>query len=88
MHHHIFRPVTSATVSFRTKRYQLLPSTSLLCRLGVLPHAKNNNIEIQTDDLRIFDTLDKDVKKVEAAMKLFMKQGKWRAAQEISEDDG
>jgi len=40
------------------------------------------------DDLRIFDTLDKDVEKVEAAMKLFMKRGKQRAAQEISEDDG
>jgi hypothetical protein len=73
---------------FRTKHYQLLPSTSLLCRLGVLPHTKNNNIEIQTDDLHIFDTLDKCVKKVEAAMKLFMKWGKQRAAQEILEDDG
>jgi len=65
-----------------------LPSTSLLCWLGAPPHTKNNNIEIQTDDLRIFDTLDKDVKKVEAAMKLFMKRGKQKAAQEISEDDG
>jgi hypothetical protein len=54
----------------------------------VLPHTKNNNIEIQTDDLHIFDTLDKCVKKVEAAMKLFMKWGKQRAAQEILEDDG
>ena len=88
MHHHIFHLVTSATVSFRTKHYQLLPSTSLLCRLGAPPHAKNNNIKIQMDDLHIFDTLDKDVKKVEAAMKLFMKWGKQRAAQEISEDDG
>jgi len=63
--------VTSATVltvSFGTKHYQLLPSTSLLCRLGAPPHTKNNNIEIQTDDLRIFNTLDKDVKKVEAAI--------------------
>jgi len=63
--------VTSATVltvSFGTKHYQLLLSTSLLCRLGAPPHTKNNNIEIQTDDLRIFNTLDKDVKKVEAAI--------------------
>src|SRR5882762_11475690 len=68
MHRHIFRPVTSATVLFGTNHYQLLPSTSLLCRLSAPPHAKNNNIEIQTDDLHIFNTLDKDVKKVEAAI--------------------
>jgi hypothetical protein len=51
---------------------------------------KNNNVEIQTDDLRTFDVLERDVKKVEAAMKLFSKRGKAKAAQELatlSEDD-
>jgi len=45
MHRHIFRPVTSATVSFGTKHYRFCRQTSLLCRLSALPHAKNNNIE-------------------------------------------
>ena len=90
MHRHIFRPVTSATVRFGTNHYQLLPSTSLLCRLSASPQVKNNNVEIQTDDLRTFDVLERDVKKVEAAMKLFSKRGKAKAAQELatlSEDD-
>ena len=38
-----------------------------------------------TDDWRIFHTLDKDIKKVEAAMKLSLKRGKQRA---VHEDDG
>ena len=90
MHWHIFRPVTSATVRFGTNHFQLLPSTSLLCRLSASPQVKNNNVEIQTDDLRTFDALERDVKKLEAAMKLFLKRGKGRAAQELatlSEDD-
>ena len=85
-----FRPVTSATVRFGTNHFQLLPSTSLLCRLSASPQVKNNNVEIQTDDLRTFDALERDVKKLEAAMKLFSKRGKGRAAQELmtlSEDD-
>jgi hypothetical protein len=51
---------------------------------------KNNNVKIQTDDLRTFDALERDVKKVEAAVKLFSKRGKAKAAQELvtlSEDD-
>jgi hypothetical protein len=90
MHRHIFRPVTSATVCFGTNQYQLLPSTSLLCWLSASPQVKNNNVEIQTDDLRTFGALKRDVKKLEAAVKLFLKQGKGRAAQELatlSEDD-
>ncbi|KIM71889.1 hypothetical protein PILCRDRAFT_16626 [Piloderma croceum F 1598] len=59
----------------------LLPSTSLLCRLSASLQAKNNNVEIQTDDLRTFDVLERDVKKVEAAMKLFSKA---KAAQELA----
>ena len=38
-----------------------------------------------TDDWRIFHTIDKDIRKVEAAMKLSLKRGKQGAAQE---DDG
>lgn len=90
MHRHIFRPVTSATVRFGTNHYQLLPSTSLLCRLCASLQVKNNNIEIQTDDLRTFDALEKDVKKLETAAKLFSKRGKAKAAQELaslSEDE-
>jgi hypothetical protein len=40
--------------------------------------------------LRAFDALERDIKKVEAAMKLFLKRGKAKAAQELatlSEDD-
>jgi hypothetical protein len=58
------------------------------CRLSTSPHMKNDNIEIHTDDLCMFDSLEKDIRKVEAAMKLFVKRGKAKAAQEISKDEG
>ena len=88
MHCQIFKPTTSATLIFRMKHYLLLLSTTLLCRLSTSPHMKHNNVEIHMDDLRIFDSLEKDIRKVEAAMELFTKQGKAKVAQEISEDEG
>jgi hypothetical protein len=90
MHQHIFRPMMSATVHFGTKHHQLLPLTLLLCLLSASSQVKNNNVKIQTDDLQIFDALERDVKKLEAAMKLFSERGKGRAAQELmtlSEDN-
>jgi len=87
MHRQIFRPVTSSTISFGTMHYQLLPSKSLLCRLSSSPQVKNDSIEIHADDLRIFDTLDNNVKTIEAAAKLFSKRGKGKVAEAISEDE-
>jgi hypothetical protein len=87
MHRQIFRPVTSSTISFGTMHYQLLPSKSLLCRLSSSPQVKNDSIEIHADDLRIFDTLDNNVKTIEAAVKLFSKRGKGKVAEAISEDE-
>src|ERR1700685_4171576 len=87
MQHHIFCPVTSATISFCTRHYHLSPSTSLLCRLAVSPQVKNGNIKVHADDLRIFDVLDKGIQKVEAAIKSFLKKGKGKVAQEILDDD-
>jgi hypothetical protein len=90
IHQHIFHPMMSATVHFGTNHYQFLPSTLLLCLLSTSPQVKNNNVEIQTDDLQTFDALERDVKKLEAATKLFSKRGKGRVAQELmtlSEDN-
>ena len=87
MHHHIFCPVTSAMILFSTRHYHLSPLTSLLCRLAVSPQVKNGNIEVHADDLHIFDALDKGIQKVEAAMKSFLKKGKDKVAQEISDDE-
>jgi hypothetical protein len=61
---------------------QLIPSTRLLCRLTVGPQTRNNNIELHIDDLCVYDTLDDASKKLEAAMKLFAKWGKSKAALE------
>jgi hypothetical protein len=82
MHRQIFRPITTATTAFSTNQFQLIPSTRLLCRLTVGPQTRNNNIELHIDDLRVYDTLDDASKKLEAAMKLFAKRGKSKAAQE------
>ena len=87
MHHQIFCPVTSSTISFGTKHYQLLLSKSLLCRLSSSPQVKNDNIKIHAEDLRIFNTLDNNVKTIEAAMKLFSKRGKGKMAEAIPEDE-
>jgi hypothetical protein len=87
MHRHVFRSLTSSTLAFGTKHYQLLASTSILCRLSLNPKTKNNNIETNMADLCIFDTLENEVTKIEAAMKLFAKRGKEKAAQEISDAD-
>ena len=68
--------------AFSTNQFQLIPSTRLLCRLMVGPQMRNNNIELHIDDLHVYDTLDDASKKLEAAMKLFAKRGKSKAAQE------
>ena len=52
----------------------------LLCQLSALPEVKNNNVKIQTDDLQTLYALEKDVQKLEAAMKLFVKQEKAKAS--------
>jgi len=60
-----------------------LPSTSILCRLSATPQARNNNIELHSDDLRIYNTLEESLGTLEAAMKLFAKRGKGKEAQEV-----
>src|ERR1700683_3122207 len=85
MHCQLFRPITSATVAFSTNQYLLMPSTSILCRLSAIPQARNNDIEIHSEDLRIYNTLDESSRQLEAAMKLFAKRGKGKAAQEVEE---
>ena len=67
MHCHIFHLVTSATALFGTKHYAIhLTSLPAQC-------ASACEEQIQTDDLCMFDTPDMEVKKVEAAMKFFVK---------------
>lgn len=62
---------------FAMKQFQLLPSTRLLTRLvPATMRIRNGALEIGLDDLQIFITLVKEVKKVEGAMKLFTKRGK------------
>jgi len=74
MHHRHFRPVTSVTAAFGTKQFLLLPSTSLLCCLSAnLRVQPNNFVEIHMEELCIYDTLAREVKKLEVAMKMFMK---------------
>ena len=55
--------------------------------LSAVVQMKNSNIEIDAADLCIFDTLESEVTKIQAAMKLFAKRGKEKAAQEISDAD-
>ena len=83
MHRQLFRPITSATVAFSTNQYLLMPSTSILCRLSAIPQARNNDIEIHSEDWRIYNTLDVSSRQLEATMKLFAKWGKGKAAQEV-----
>jgi hypothetical protein len=75
-------------MAFSTYQYQLLPSIRLLCGLSAVPQAGSNNIELHTDDLRIYDTLEESSRKLEAAMKLFAKLGKSKAAQEANSENG
>ena len=63
MHYQIFRLTTFAMLMFRTK--WCTSSTALLCGLSTSPHMKNNNYKMHTDDLCVFDSLDKCVKKVQ-----------------------
>src|ERR1700683_2895404 len=74
---------TSAMVAFSTNQTILMPSPSILCRLSAVPQARNNNIEMHSEDLRIYNTLDESSRQLEAAMKLFVKGGKGKAAQEV-----
>src|SRR6202011_3882506 len=61
----------------------LMPSTLILCRLSAIPQARNNDIEIHSEDWRIYNTLDVSSRQLEATMKLFAKWGKGKAAQEV-----
>ena len=60
-----------------------MPLTSILCRLSAILQARNNDIEIHSEDLRIYNTLDESSRQLEAAMKLFAKWGKGKVAQEV-----
>jgi hypothetical protein len=51
------------------------------------PQARNHCIELQSGDLRVFDSLEGCFKKLEAAMKSFAKRGKQKAAQEKDSDN-
>ena len=64
-------------------QYILMPSTSILCRLSAVPQARNNDIEMHSEDLRIYNTLDESSGQLEAGMKLFAKWEKGKAAQEV-----
>src|SRR5882762_3727347 len=72
--------ITSATITFSTNQYCLLPLTSILCRLSTILQARNSNIELHSDDLQVCDTLENSFGTLEATMKLFAKQGKGKAA--------
>jgi hypothetical protein len=85
MHCQLFRPVTSATATFSSNHFQLLPLTAVLCRLTAMPQVRNNNVEVHLEDFPIYNTS----KKLEAAAKLFTKQGRSKATQEeeVHSDD-
>jgi len=51
--------------------FTFLPNFYIYC--FPLSLVKNNYVEIQMDDLQTFDALERDVRKVEAAVKLFSK---------------
>jgi hypothetical protein len=88
MHRQLFQPITSATIAFSTNQYHLLPSTLILCILSAVPQARNNNIEINSDDLRVYNTLEESFVKLEAAMKLFAKRGMSKIPQEVELNGG
>jgi hypothetical protein len=48
-----------------------------------VPQTRNNNI----DNLRIYNTLKESSRKLEAVMKLFAKQGKSKAVQEVNSEN-
>jgi hypothetical protein len=74
-------------VLIQSRYYVFFVALQLLSRLSASSQVKNNNVKIQTDDLQTFDALERDVKKVEVAMKLFLKWGKAKAVQELLEDN-
>ena len=83
VHHHIFRQTTTTTAPFGTKHFQILPSTHLLTRLiGKTVRSHNGNLEIATDDLRVFKSLCMESEKFQVATKMFAQRGKIKAAQE------
>jgi hypothetical protein len=73
----------SATIVFSMNQYHLLPSTLILCILSTVPQARNNNIEIHSDDLRVYNALEESFVKLKAATKLFAKWGMSKTAQEV-----
>jgi hypothetical protein len=81
-------PIPSATIAFSTNQYHLLPSTSILCILSAIPQARNNNIKIHSDDLRVYNTLEESFVKLKAAMKLFVKRGMSKIVQEVELNEG
>jgi hypothetical protein len=84
VHHHIFQQTTIMTAPFRTKHFQILPSTHLLMRLiGKTVHSQNGNLEIAMDDLQVFKPLlCMESEKFQVATKMFTQWGKNKAAQE------
>ena len=60
-----------------------MPSTSILCKFSAILQARNKDIEIHLEDLWIYNMLDESSRQLEAAMKLFVKRGKGKAAQEV-----
>jgi hypothetical protein len=56
---------------------------SILCRLSAVPQFRNNNMEIDSEDMQIHNTLKESSGQLEAVAKLFMKQGEGKAAQEV-----
>ena len=72
MHHHIFRQMTTVTAPFRTKLFQILPSTHLLMRLiSKTVCSQNGNLEIAMDDLQVFKSLCMESEKFQVATKMF-----------------
>jgi len=65
------------------KCFDLLPSTSFLCSLGIVPNSVEGGLKISADDYSVFQTLKKGLPVIFEAVKLL----KGRKTAEVIESD-
>lgn len=83
--------MTRATSTYQTSDFALLPSIQFLCVLRRKPRLTSGpfgtiTIELHEQDLALFAALKKSKSEINAALKLFRKRGKGKAAAEAEDE--
>jgi hypothetical protein len=86
MHQQLFYNSPTAIIPFGMKQFVWLAAICLLCHLDVRSAICSKNLKIHQDNLWVFESLQKDIIKIQAAMKKFAQQGKRKEAQEAADD--